>query len=132
MADKIIAGLPDNYGIATKDDLGIVLSNTIAQVQASPNSYSLYSAAQYEENRTIGQTDVTSNPSAFNLYTSNSIVDLRMDGVMVQKEGDAATVVFQPQVTTDLATEPFTNSGTPITNTVSMPGDKGFLRIQAR
>jgi hypothetical protein len=59
-------------------------------------------------------------------------MDLRMDGIMVRKESNNATVVFQPQSTTNLSVQPFTNNGTPITNTFEMPGNKGFMRIQAK
>jgi len=59
-------------------------------------------------------------------------MDLRMGGLMLQKLGNDVTVVFQPQTTTDLSTQPFTNSGEPIIKTITMPSDKGFLRIQAR
>jgi len=120
----------------------------------------LYTEAEYSANRINGHTDVTGNPSAFNLftqeqcsashdngvstgmglilsnpanynlYTSDSIMDLRMGGLMLQKQGSNAVVTFQPQTTTDL-TQPFTNNGTPITNTIPMPGNKSFIRIQA-
>ncbi len=107
----------------------------IARVQATPNEYNLFSSTQYEANRIAGvaegKAEVISNPTAYGLYTATSIMDLRMGGVMIQKQGTDATIVFQPQTTTDLATLPFTNNGTPITNTVPMPGDKGFLRVEA-
>jgi len=107
----------------------------IARVQATPNEYNLFSSTQYEANRIAGvaegKAEVISNPTAYGLYTATSIMDLRMGGVMIQKQGTDATIVFQPQTTTDLVTLPFTNNGTPITNTVPMPGDKGFLRVEA-
>lgn len=88
--------------------------------------------AQVDSNGlTAGTALVTANPASYNLYTSDSIMDLRMNGLMVRKQGSDAVVTFQPQTTTDLAL-PFTNNGTPITNTVPMPGNKGFLRIQAK
>jgi len=58
-------------------------------------------------------------------------MDLSMGGLMLQKQGNNAVVSFQPQATTDL-TQPYTNYGLPITSTITMPGDKGFIRIQAR
>lgn len=140
LANEIVAALPDNHGIATKSDLGTAVSNavsqTVSRVQANPNSYNLYSSEQYAANYnngvTAGTSLVTANPTSYNLYTSNSIMDLRMNGLMVQKQGGDAVVTFQPQTTTDLGTQPFTNNGTPITNTIPMPANKGFLRIQAR
>jgi hypothetical protein len=138
LAEKIVAALPNNYGLATKDDLGTAVSNaisqTVSQVQAAPNEYSLYSPEQYQANYSggvaAGTALVAANPASYNLYTSSSIMDLRMGGLMVQKQGGNAVVSFQPQTTTDL-TQPFTNHGTPITNTIPMPGNRGFLRIQA-
>ena len=140
IAQRVLAKLPDNYGIATKDDLAGAISNATAQavseVQANPNAHNLYSADQYAANYSSGVVTgtalVTANPSNYNLYTSNSIMDLRMGGLMIQKTGTNAAVSFQPQTTTDLATEPFTNNGTPITHEISVPGNKGFIRINAK
>ena len=135
VASGIIAASPDNYGIATKADLDTVVSNTVAQIQSDPASYNLSTLAQnearYNEGITAGTSLVTANPASYSLYTSDSIMDLRMNGLMVQKQGGNAEVTFQPQTTADL-TQPFTNNGTPVTNTIPMPGNKGFLRIQAK
>jgi hypothetical protein len=130
--------VPDNYGISTKADLGIAVASAttqaIAQVQAAPNDYNLYSATQYQSNYsngiTAGTSLVTANPANYGLYTSNSIMDLAMGGLMIQKQGANATVVFQTQTTTNL-TQFFTNNGTPITNTIPMPGNAGFVRVKA-
>jgi hypothetical protein len=116
-------------------DIGTAVSNAIslgiAQVQATPHDYNLFSSTQYEANRIAGQQDVIASPMSYGLYNSTSIMDLRMGGLMIQKQGTEATIVFQPQTTTDLVTLPFTNNGPPITNTVPMLGDKGFLRVGA-
>ena len=127
-----------NYGLATKPDLLTAVQQAAAQgvasVQSSPNDFSLYSAAQYQANYSSGVAAgtalVTANPANYNLYTSSSIMDLAMGGLMVQKQGSSATVVFQTQTTTNLS-QSFTNNGTPITNTVPMPGNTGFLRVRA-
>ena len=103
----------------------------ILTVQNNPQDYGLFSPTQYEANRIAGQQDVIVSPTAYGLYDSTSIMDLRMGGLMIQRQGTDATIVFQPQTTTDLATLPFTNNGPPITNAIPMPGDKGFLRVGA-
>lgn len=87
--------------------------------------------ARYSDGFASGVSSVTNYPASYNLYTSNSVMDLRMGGLMVQKQGDNAVVTFQTETTSDLATLPFTNNGTPITNTIPMPGNKGFIRIHA-
>lgn len=101
-----------------------------AEVTSNPAAFNLFTKEQFDNNRAAGQQDVLQSPMTYGLYDSNSIMDLRMGGLMVQKNGSNAVVSFQPQTTTDL-TQPFTNNGAPITNEIPMPGNKGFLRIQA-
>jgi hypothetical protein len=140
LAQGIVSSTNGNYGLATKSDLQSIASEaslqTIAQIQSDPNSFNLYSEDQYTDNFTNGVASgistVISNPSNYNLYTSDSIMDLRMGGAVMQKQGGTAKVVFQPQTTMDLVAQPFTNNGPAITNEIPMPGDKGFLRIQAK
>ncbi len=103
----------------------------ILTVQKNPHHYGLFSPTQYEANRIAGQQDVIASPMAYGLYTATSFMDLRMGGLMIQKQGTDATIVFQPQTTTDLVTLPFTNNGPPVTNAIPMPGDKGFVRVGA-
>ena len=148
-AEFTLSALGYNWEVAQND--------LVASLYNNAHRAELFSEEQYNTNRTNGQTDVTTNPSAFNLftaeeyaanysngvnavlstpsnynlYTSSSIMDLHMGGLMVQKSGTHAIVSFQPQTTTDL-TQPFTNNGTPITNTIPMPGNKGFIRINAK
>ena len=132
----------DSDGDGLRDDAEVLLqslgfdatineSPRVVTLFVNPNNAFLYTKTQFDNNRTAGQSDVINNPMSYGLYTSNSIMDLRMDGLMIQKIGTNAVVSFQPQTTTDL-TLPFTNNGTPITNTIPMPGDKGFLRINAK
>ena len=118
-----------------KTDLSAFYYAAQQRVVSDPSNYGLYTSSQYAENRITGvaegKSEVTSNPTAYGLYTPTSIMDLRMGGLMIQKQGTDATIVFQPQTTTDLVTLPFTNNGPPITNAIPMPGDKGFLRVGA-
>lgn len=135
LANKIVASLPNNYGLATKGDLATVVSNAVTQIQSDPSSYNLFTLAQnearYNEGVTAGTSMVTANPASYSLYTADSIMDLRMNGLMVQKQGNNAVVSFQPQTTTNLVNQPFTNNGTAITHEIPMPSNKGFIRIRA-
>jgi hypothetical protein len=106
---------------------GLYSSNAVT---ANPTAFGLVSVADYNASRDLGRADVTSNPMSYGLYTSNSIMDLRMGGLMLQKQGTNTVVTFQTQTTTNL-TQTFTNNGPPITNHILMPGDKGFIRIRA-
>lgn len=86
----------------------------------------------YNDGLAAGRDAVLSAPGTYGLYTSNSIADLNLGGVMLQKSGDTVVLSVQIQGTPDLATQSFTNVGTPVElPPVQMPGDKGFLRIRA-
>jgi hypothetical protein len=53
--------------------------------------------------RTAGQTDVTSNPTAFSLYTASSIQDLRGTGnLLIQASGANVTLTLPLQKSTTL------------------------------
>jgi hypothetical protein len=141
VAEEILSHT-NNYGLATKPDLLGAVQDAlmsgeqqgIAAVQAAPNNYSLYSdeqyAANYNNGVTAGTTLVTDNPSSYNLYTSDSIMDLRMEGAIVPKRNGVASVSLQAKTTTDL-TQSFTNNGSPIVFEVLMPADRAFVRVEA-
>ena len=115
--------------------MATAFSNGQRSVTTNPAAFSLYTESQFAANRITGvaegKAEVIEVPGSYGLYDSTSIMDLRMGGLMIQKQGTDATIVFQPQTTTDLVTVPFTNNGPPITNAIPMPGDKGFLRVGA-
>lgn len=68
--------------------------------------------------------------SGLGLYTPQSIMDLSFGARMVQKTGSNAIVELNLQMTDDLTKTPFSNYQR-ITNTIPMPGNKGFLRVRA-
>ena len=103
---------------------------TIARVQTEPNSYGLFSHADYEANRLAGRTDVTTNAAAYGLYTTNSIMDLNLGGVMMTKDASGTSVELLVTTTTNLS-QGFTNTLTNISFPVFLPGDKHFLRVRA-
>lgn len=126
---------PSAFNLFTQSEYdgfgALQFSNGVSSVISNPAVFNLFTEAEFNSNRTAGQSDVMNSPTSYGLYTSNSIMDLRMGGLMIQRQGTNAVVSFQPQTTTDL-TQPFTNNGTPITNTIPMPGNKGFIRINAK
>jgi len=102
----------------------------VQTIQTNPSAYDLFTATQYTENRAAGRTDVLTDPANYGLFTSSSIMDLNLGGVMIERQGDAGQLGLQIQSTTDLAS-PFTNHGPPIQIPIDLPGDKQFLRIRA-
>ena len=77
-----------------------------------------------------GVSEVTSNPGAYSLYTTSSILDLNFGGLVIQGNGTNVTLRIQPQ-TSDSLGQPFEDFGTPIDVAVPLDGGKAFLRINA-
>lgn len=88
----------------------------------------LKTTAQFDANFTAGQTSVTSNPSAFSLYTASSIQDLRGTGMMIGPftPGGPATLSLPLFSSTDLIT--WTPEGN-ATRTLTTPVGKNFYRV---
>jgi hypothetical protein len=99
-------------------------------IRANPNAYGLYSALQFTNNRQAGQADVIGSPRTFGLFDSNSIMDLNLGGVMLQKEETSVLVNLQVLTSTDLS-QGFTNHPASISFPVELPGNKHFLRLRA-
>lgn len=123
-------GLPSAAVASYVARAGEQAAATISRVQANPQSFGLYGPSEYSSNRVAGRADVLADPAGYGLYTTSSIMDLRLGGLMLRKKGSNATVTFQPQTTPDLVALPFTNSTTAITREIPMPDDKGFLRVR--
>ena len=127
---------PSAFGLIAYPDHALAVTNSYLQgitaATNSPSAFGLYSAQQYYQSFTNGFEDgvaaVTNFPAGYGLYTSNSIMDLRMEGSMTPRGDGVAIVTFQPQTTTNLATQPFTNNGSPVIFEVPMPEDKAFMR----
>jgi hypothetical protein len=102
-----------------------------ADVTNSPASFGLFTQPQYDGNRIAGRQDVISDPASFNLYDETSIMDLSFGAKMVKKEGGNAVFELRLQTTTNISTQPFSDYGDPVTNTIPMPGRAGFLRVRA-
>ena len=141
IAQRVIAALPNNYGIATKADLsGAIAGATtqaIAQVQTTPNNYDLYSPTQYQANRITGvaegKAEVTSNPTAYSLFTESSIMDMNLGGLMLKKGADADALDLELTIETrdNLATNGW-QVAERITRSISMDGvQRQFLRVRA-
>jgi predicted lipoprotein with Yx(FWY)xxD motif len=144
VAEKILSHA-NNYGLATKPDLLSAVEQAAAQgetrgvasVQAAPNDYDLFSSTQYEANRIIGvaegKAEVTSNPTAYSLFTESSIMDMNMGSLMLKKRADANALDLELTIE---AKDNLTTDGWQvaerITRLVSMEGvQRQFLRVRA-
>jgi len=78
-----------------------------------------------------GIAAVTANPAAYSLYTTSSIQDLNLGGLVIQASGTNATLRIQPQ-TTDSLDQPFEDFGSPVDVQIQLDGAKAFLRVNAQ
>jgi hypothetical protein len=78
-----------------------------------------------------GIAAVTSNPGSFDLYTTNSILDMNLGGMVIQEVEGNVTVRIQLQSAENLA-QPFLDYGAPIDVPVVLGGSNVFLRINAQ
>jgi len=127
---------PSAFNLFTQSDYesfgALQFSNGVSSVLTNPSFFNLFTQQDFDSNRATGQSDVINNPASYDLYTSESIMDLRMEGLMIPKTGGVASVTFQPQTTTNLATKPFTNNGAPITFDIPMSANHSFMRVEAK
>ncbi len=119
--------LPPLAALARRADQAVTEVNAI---RTNPNAYNLYTGADLTNSRAAGRADVTGNPANYGLFTLQTITDLNLGGMMIQKTGNKAMVNLQLQTTADLSAS-FTNHGTPVEIEVDLPGNKHFLRIRA-
>ncbi len=80
----------------------------------------------------IGESNVTSNPAAYSLYTSNSIMDLSMGAMMVRTSNGWLRLRLQLERTDDLTSGVWSNAGDAV-EWVEPAGDgKAFYRVRGR
>lgn len=132
---KFIVANPGIMGLYSQTEYDANRISGQTDVINTPSAFSLFTQAQYDTNRSDGvaegRDDVINHPGSYGLYTSSSIMDLSMGGLMIRKQGVNATVSFQLQVSTNLVSDAFVDFGDPITNSIPMPGNKGFIRLRA-
>jgi hypothetical protein len=78
-----------------------------------------------------GVAQVVAQPGAFNLYTGSEMLDMALDGMVLQAQGTNVTFLLQLQAADDLE-QPFEDYGAPIEVPVQLPADKAFLRLNAQ
>ena len=127
--DNQLSGDTDGDGISDAlETANAALGLNPAVSDAATVLPSLKTTAEFNSNFTAGQTSVTSNPSAFSLYTASSIQDLRGTGMMIGPvtPGGNATLTLPLFSSPDLTT--WTPAGN-ATATVATPPGKQFFRV---
>ena len=122
---------------ATGEAVTAAEARGVAAVQSAPNEYDLYSSTQYQANRITGfaegKAEVTSNPTAYSLFTESSIMDMNMGSLMLKKRADANALDLELTIETkDNLTTDGWQVAERITRLVSMEGvQRQFLRVRA-
>jgi hypothetical protein len=139
VAQGIVASLPNNYGIATKADLGDAISSAttqaIAQVQSDPNTFNLFSAAQHQANFDAGRADgvnaVIASPNNWSLYTADQIKNMAMGDLVLTKNVEGKWVLnYDIEQSADLVTwSPYAIKAEELTG---LPTNKAFIRIRLK
>ena len=116
-------------GITTAVSKAISLG--IAQVQATPHEYNLFSSTQYEANRIAGQQDVIARPESYGLYTISQIQNMAVgDLVLSRQSGGGFVLNYDIEKSEDLQT--WTTHQALSLPLTGLPTDKAFVRIKPK
>jgi hypothetical protein len=130
VADRILS-ISNNFGLATKTDVGGAVSQGVQQVLSAPSDYNLFTTQQVQSERTAGQNDVLSNPNQWTLYTTNQIKAMVMGDLMLTRTNNGQFVLnYDIEQSDDLTSwSPYQGFTLPLTN---LPTDKAFVRIKLK
>ena len=78
-----------------------------------------------------GESNVTSNPGAYGLYTSDSIFDLSLGLLMIQTSSGNANLDIQLLKCDDLVGNVWSNAGEKVEWVLPAPAGKAFFRVRA-
>ncbi|HEY9155475.1 MAG TPA: hypothetical protein VIM69_10110 [Opitutaceae bacterium] len=110
------------------------------QVTAFLNNVNLYTQAQLDAARTAGQADVTSNPTAYSLYSLTQLQNLQVGTPVITKDTTTGKwkITITLQKSTDLTTYtpfPFDPAGTSVNSSgqveflFTVPENNAFFRL---
>lgn len=129
LAQAILAA-SNNYGLATKTEVGGAVTLGVQQVLSAPSDYNLFTPLQVQSERTAAQSEVLNDPNSYSLYTTNQIQNLGMGGIVLNRNTNNQLVLnYEILQSSDLQNwAPYQQNELVISNA---PADKMFLRVQA-
>ena len=130
VAERILS-TSNNFGLATKPEVGGAVSQGVQQVLSAPSDFNLFTPQQVQQERSAGQNDVLSNPNQWTLYTTNQIKAMAMGDLMLTRTNGGHFVLnYDIEQSDDLTSwQPYQNFAMPLTN---LPTDKAFVRIKMK
>jgi hypothetical protein len=130
--------VPDISNYYTKDEVGSLIESNLTNaislgqqdVTGNPSQYNLFTSSDLSDaqssSRTAGQQDVISSPSDYDLMGAEGVLDMRVSQPGISTNGDKASMNFTIQSSNDL--EEWSNEET-IQREYTMPSDKNFMRV---
>ena len=118
------------YNPATTDSDSDGRMDDFEQQQGLDMFYDESSAISYGE--AAGEASVTNNPAAYDLYTTNSIMDLDLGLLMLQASNTTMRMSLQLEQCTNLTDNVWTNAGDAVNWQLEAPGGKAFFRVRGR
>ena len=130
VAEKILIN-SNNFGLATKTEVGGAVTQGVQQVLSAPSEYNLFTPLHVQAERTAGQNDVVANPNQWTLYTTNQIKAMVMGDLMLTRTNNGQFVLnYDIEQSDDLKNwAPYQAIAMPLTN---LPTDKAFVRIKLK
>jgi hypothetical protein len=126
----------DGDGLSNADEVlhgtDLALSDTDGDGRSDGDEVVGGFSPTYDEAPAIaqGEANVTSDPAAHNLYTTNSIQDLNMGLLMLQASNDVMHLSLQLQETSDLTSTNWNDAGTAEWEHPADTG-KSFFRVRS-
>tara|TARA_R110002126_G_scaffold274496_4_gene419507 strand:- start:135 stop:1340 length:1206 start_codon:yes stop_codon:yes gene_type:complete len=130
--------VPDISNYYTKDEVDNLIESNLTNaislgqqdVTGNPSQYNLFTSSDLSDaqtsSRTAGQQDVISSPSDYELMGAEGVFDMRVSQPGISTNGDKASMNFTIQSSNDL--ENWNNEET-LRREYSMPSDKNFMRV---
>lgn len=130
VAEKI-AGITNNYGLATQSSINTQVTNSIAQMVSNTLATKTELSNSLAQSRTDGINSVISNPNLWTLYTTNQIKAMVMGDLVLTRTNNGQFVLnYDIEQSDNLTTwAPYQGFAMPLTN---LPTDKAFVRIKLK
>jgi hypothetical protein len=130
IAQRVIAALPDNYGIATKADVSGAISDAITTATSTLATKAEITTA-INEGKASGIASVTASPNTWSLFTTSQIQNMAAGDLVLSREVDGSFVLnYDIEQSEDLVNwTPYQALSLPLTG---LPTNKAFIRIRAK
>jgi len=116
-------------GLYTEDQFVFSREQGRTDVTGNPTAYNLFTQLDYDANRAAGRNEVLQDPNFHGLFSTNQIRDFSIGKVLLSRTNDGFVLHYQVEQTEDLVNwVPYQVNQLHITN---VPANRMFLRVRA-